>query len=92
MNKINRQLYDAIDNTEKEEIEHSAIYYIDIDEASENCFNILQEHCVGFILWQQEKGYSRAYELDTWFKGFGNKIANSTQDLFNLYLKSLNNE
>ena len=41
------------------------------------------------MLWKERNGYSRAGELDTWFKGMGNKIANSTEELFKLYIEQL---
>lgn len=83
MNKIETELYKFIGD-------QAIVNKTAKIEATNNCFKILTKYCVDFLIWQQQNGYSRAYELDTWFKRFGNKITNSTDELFQLYLNQLN--
>jgi hypothetical protein len=67
MTKIKEKHYDAIDSCEKEEIEHSAIYYVDKEEAATKCSKISIEYAIE-ILNKVLKKY-KIENADAVFKG-----------------------
>ena len=67
MTQIKQKHYDAIDSCEKEEIEHSAIYYVDKEQAAIECSKISIEYAVE-ILNKVLKKY-KIENADAVFKG-----------------------
>jgi hypothetical protein len=86
MNKIEKELFLAIDAAEGYNDDG---LFLNKYDAADNTFLVSEKHCVNFLIWQQENKYSREGKSNTWFKGIGNKIADSTKELFKLYIKSL---
>jgi len=49
MTQIKQKHYDSIDSCEKEEIEHSAIYYVDKEQAAIECTKISIEYAIEIL-------------------------------------------
>jgi len=93
MNKIEHELKWSIESNYLDGFffngKDECIRELNVEAAAKKCFESIEKYSVGFMLWKERNGYSRAGELDTWFKGMGNKIANSTEELFKIYIEQL---
>lgn len=56
------------------------------DDAKE-CANITEELMIEFLQWKEEKLLMASFSDWTWFYNNGNIIANSTEELLEIFLK-----
>jgi len=92
-NTIEQQLYNEIENTGGNDVIHGT-FLIDVDKAANNCFKVLEEHCIKFNKWCLDN-YSFNYNGNVWSNDNEDTlefINYTNEELFQLYINQLPNE